>query len=348
MRSQDGSLPETIVVSMPVADIETTTMPSNGPEKPKKRQDREKAAMRLRKAGWSYRRIAEALAVPYIMIGRWLSGDSPAAAAPTETLSPPAPALPPARPARPPETVREPEPEPEPELEAEPETKTETETETETETVRETPAPENTASADARPVVHRTAPVTRPVTRPAPINEDAEDLGHQVTVLKLQFSAFDKYVQDVISRFEKDRKDLMRRQNAALDKLEAGKAEADAARAKAETDLKDLRAEIEALRAESETFHDEVRQKLKSASGGSGGPGKSGGRRFPDGDDEDDNDNDDDADGDMDGEPKDDTDENADDDDDGDKDDFKFDLPDMDDEDDEPPKTKGGKRRSPF
>ena len=48
MRSQDGSLPETIVVSMPVADIETTTMPSNGPEKPKKRQDREKAAMRLR------------------------------------------------------------------------------------------------------------------------------------------------------------------------------------------------------------------------------------------------------------------------------------------------------------
>lgn len=332
---KDGSLPESIVVAMPVADIETTTMPANGPERPQKRQDREKAAMRLRKAGWSYRRIAEALAVPYIMIGRWLSGDSAAERVPAAS-----PVQPPPCPARPPE----PEPVPEPEPEAETETGTKAEVEVET----PAPAPEDAAPAKTRPAAAIVAaapgaPPAWPTSRAIGVDEGSEDLDHQVTVLKLQFSAFDKYVQDVIARFEKDRKDLMRRQNAALDKLEAGKTESEAARAKAEAELKEMRAEIEALRAESETFHDEVRQKLKSTSGGSG---KSGGGRFGGDDDEEEGTKDDDADGE---DPKDDdADDDAEPKDDDDADDFKFDVPDMDDDDDEPPKAKGRKRRSPF
>jgi predicted transcriptional regulator len=37
-------------------------------------KDREREAIRLRDKGWSYRRIAEALQVQYILVSRWLSG----------------------------------------------------------------------------------------------------------------------------------------------------------------------------------------------------------------------------------------------------------------------------------
>ena len=197
MSDPRNQLQESIVVTNPVADIGTPAESYTGPAKLKKRQDREKAAARLRKQGWSYRRIAESLAVPYIMIGRWLSGDG-------EEQPPP-------------------------------------------------PTDDhggNTATPAA-----------------AAAEEEDGESGHKYTVLSLQFTAFEKYVRDVIGRFEKDRKDLMRRQHATLDKMEAEKAASDAARAEAEEAVKAMRAEIDSLRSELETFRDDVRRDLARAGG---------------------------------------------------------------------------------
>jgi len=226
-------LQESIVVTNTVADTGIPAEAFTGPARLKKRQDREKAAARLRKQGWSYRRIAEALAVPYIMIGRWLSGDGE----------------------------------------------------------EQPPSPVDDHGEDTEAAAAVAA---------AAAQEDG-DSGHKYTVLSLQFSAFEKYVRDVIGRFEKDRKDLMRRQHATLEKMEAEKAASDAARAEAEEAVKAMRAEIDSLRAELETFRDDVRRDLARA----GGKGPSGGddeddlggghgRPGPGGDGDDD---DDDADG---------------------------------------------------
>lgn len=37
-------------------------------------KDREREALKLRRKGWSYRRIAETLQVQYVLVSRWLSG----------------------------------------------------------------------------------------------------------------------------------------------------------------------------------------------------------------------------------------------------------------------------------
>lgn len=39
--------------------------------------DRQQAAIKLREKGWSYRRIAETLKVPYILVSRWLNDTTP-------------------------------------------------------------------------------------------------------------------------------------------------------------------------------------------------------------------------------------------------------------------------------
>lgn len=39
--------------------------------------DRQQAAIKLREKGWSYRRIAETLQVPYILVSRWLNDTTP-------------------------------------------------------------------------------------------------------------------------------------------------------------------------------------------------------------------------------------------------------------------------------
>lgn len=41
---------------------------------PRQLKDREREAMKLRDKGWSYRRIADALQVQYILVSQWLSG----------------------------------------------------------------------------------------------------------------------------------------------------------------------------------------------------------------------------------------------------------------------------------
>jgi hypothetical protein len=46
------------------------------PAKLKKDGDREVVALKLRDKGFSYRRIAETLQVPYILVSRWLNGDT--------------------------------------------------------------------------------------------------------------------------------------------------------------------------------------------------------------------------------------------------------------------------------
>jgi flagellar biosynthesis regulator FlaF len=67
---------ETIVVSSPVADASDVPQSVREPAKNKREADAERAATRLRRAGYSYRRIAETLSIPYITISRWLSGDT--------------------------------------------------------------------------------------------------------------------------------------------------------------------------------------------------------------------------------------------------------------------------------
>lgn len=71
-----GSSNETIyVAATPGADDSGVPQSVRGGAAGKKEADAERAANRLRKAGYSYRRIAETLKIPYITVSRWLSGD---------------------------------------------------------------------------------------------------------------------------------------------------------------------------------------------------------------------------------------------------------------------------------
>jgi len=47
---------------------------TGGASPPRQLKDREREAMKLRDKGWSYRRIADALQVQYILVSQWLSG----------------------------------------------------------------------------------------------------------------------------------------------------------------------------------------------------------------------------------------------------------------------------------
>lgn len=253
LKLRSDQLSESIIVASPVTDDEDLPQAVRDPRKLKKERDRQGAAERLRRAGWSYRRIAETLAVPYITIDRWLSGTYPSTPVPRTTDVE--------------ETTA-------PEFEAAAQDTGAT-------------APRRTPAQAPAPVAQRAAPsLTAAAPKPPDLQAVDADIGHRIDVLTLQFSAFETYVRDMAGGFDDRRSELDARQGDVLATIEARRQSLDESEARLADEMEAFRTEIQQvrdgmrdeLRAFRQAFEEELREiKQRLAALGNAATGPSAG-----------------------------------------------------------------------
>ncbi len=250
---------ESIVVATPMADASAVPQSVRGVPGAAKETDGERAANRLRKAGYSYRRIAETLKIPYITVSRWLSGDLP--------------------------FHRKPPPPPPPPIKADPRDLV----------VPEPPTAD--AASDAAPDIDEAPVAPMPPRRAVPTVADApavrapspergaedDDIGHRLEVLQLQFSAFEGYARNMAEEFGRNRKELLDTQAKAVedmtrerDAITLARKGFDTAILRFDNRFDELAAE---LRQELATLKDEVRGELADLREKLEGLGQGGGAR---------------------------------------------------------------------
>lgn len=232
---------EWIVDATPAADDSGIPQAIKQSASAKKEQDAQRAANRLRAAGYSYRRIAETLRVPYITVSRWLSGvdDYPPPRHPvSETSSDSA--------------------------HGEPHT-----------------SQDGQAQADGSTSTAEQAASSANAQARTTNSEDDSDLAHRVEVLALQFQAFESYARDMAEDFNKHRDELLEKQYRAVEEMETEREKISLSRKSFEGAVsrfdnrfnevtEELRAEMAKLKA---TVADEIkslRSEIEALKGGAG------------------------------------------------------------------------------